>query len=265
MAGKTSIAWTNRTWNPLTGCTRVTAGCDHCYAFAWHDKMYAAYVRNTGIWPNGQTIPEQYAMPFSQVQLLPKRLDEPLHIKEPSMFFVNSMGDFFHHDVPVEYIHQMLDVMRQAHWHTFQILTKRAGRLRHLGPQLDWPSNVWVGVSIENDLVVGRADALRIGAAKAAVRFISAEPLLGPLPSLNLDGVDWLIVGAESGAGARRMQDAWVRDLINRCIMRGIPPFFKQRADSKGHKLEHPLLDGVVWEEFPAINCQARDELEQGA
>lgn len=252
MAGKTSIAWTNATWNPVVGCVRVTAGCDHCYAKALHDKRHIAYLtaqlqhRERG----GYMLPAQYAKPFETIQLMPERLEWPLHQKKPMMIFVNSVSDLFHSDVPDDYIKQVFDVMRKAHWHTFQVLTKRAGRLRHLGPSLEWPSNVWMGVSIELDTLTPRADALRIGAAKAAVRFLSLEPLLGPLPSLNLEQIDWAIAGAESGPGARPMQDDWVRQIRDKCLEAGTAFFFKQRAIN-GKKQEHPLLDGVLWEQFP--------------
>lgn len=255
MSGKTKIGWTERTWNPLTGCSRVTQGCDHCYAFAWHDKMHEQYVRGNGYWSNGKKVSQQYAKPFAEVQLLPTRLNDPLRWKEPAMIFVNSMGDLFHSQVPDDSIRQVFEVMRRAPWHQFQVLTKRAGRLRRLGPKMDWPSNVWMGVSIEQDTLVGRADALRIGAANASLRFISAEPLLGPLPSLDLTNVDWLIVGAESGQGARPMDEAWVREIRDRCVAQGIPRFYKQKTiiDEQGYgrKVELPPLDGVQRAQFP--------------
>ena len=248
MPGKTSIAWTEATWNPTVGCTQVTAGCDHCYARELHRKRYLA------VTVNGAPLPEQYRKPFEEIQLMPGRLEWPLHQKQPKRIFVNSVSDLFHSDVPEDYIRQVFEVMRRAHWHTFQVLTKRAGRLRYLGPRLDWPKNVWMGVSIEEDHLTGRADALRIGAANASVRFLSCEPLLSWLPSLNLTNINWVIAGAESGPGARPMSDEWVRDLRNRCYERGIPFFFKQRAtinNGTGWKQEHPLLDGRRWEQYP--------------
>lgn len=254
MSGKTAIGWTNATWNPVVGCTRVTAGCDHCYAAALHNRRHQAMLA-------GATLPAQYRQPFETIQLLPERLDWPLHQKQPKMIFVNSVSDLLHSAVPDDYIRQVFAVMRCASWHTFQVLTKRAGRLRTLGPTLDWPENVWMGVSIEEDRLSPRADALRIGARKAAVRFISAEPLLGPLPSLNLKDIDWLIAGSESGHGARPMQDAWVRDLRDRCVQRGTAFFFKQRSDASGHKQVHPVLDGRSWEQFPAT----RELVDYGA
>src|SRR5579885_954471 len=201
MTGISSIEWTDATWNPLTGCTRVTAGCDHCYALTLHDMRHEVYQRLNGRYPNGQVMLVQYARPFSEIQLLPDRLAQPLRMKQPRRIFVNSMSDLFHSQVPDAYIFQVFEVMRQAHWHTFQVLTKRAGRLRRLGQRLDWPDNVWIGVSIEEDRLTPRANALR--EVPAAVRFLSCEPLLGPLPSLDLSGIDWLITGGESGPGAR--------------------------------------------------------------
>lgn len=261
MSGITSIEWTSthhpngsvtpgKVWNPLTGCTRVTSGCNFCYAFELHDRRHEAYQRFGGVYPNGTKIPEQYAKPFSDIQLLPQRLDEPLHIKKPTKFFTNSMSDLFHSQVPESYIRQVFETMRKAHWHTFQILTKRAGRLRRLGQQLDWPSNVWMGVSIETDDLTPRADALR--EVPAAVKFLSCEPLLGPLPSLNLEGLDWVIVGGESGKNARPMDIDWVRDMRDKCVGAGVAFFFKQWG-GKTAKYGGREIDGRTWDEFPVV------------
>lgn len=250
--GKTSIEWTSthnddgtvspgKVWNPLTGCTRVTVGCQNCYAFTLHDMRHEAYL-------NGKPMAKQYHKPFNQIQLLPDRLEQPLHVKTPTKYFVNSMSDLFHSDVPDEYIFQVFDTMKRAHWHTFQVLTKRAGRLRRLGKTLDWTENVWMGVSIENDSLTPRADALR--EIPAYVKFLSCEPLLGPLPSLNLDGLDWVIVGGESGHGARPMNVDWVRDLRDRCIIEDVPFFFKQWG-GLNPKSGGRILDGRTWDEYP--------------
>jgi protein gp37 len=258
MSGNSSIEWTQWTWNPVVGCTRVTEGCDHCYAFALHDRRHALYVANGGLWrPDGESMPKQYALPFSVVQLLPERLEQPLHVKQPRLIFVNSMSDLFHSQVPDDYIRRVFDVMRQAHWHIFQILTKRVGRLRRLGPVLDWPPNVWIGTSIENDALTVRADALR--AVPASVRFLSCEPLLGPLPSLSLDGIQWLIVGGESGPDARPMREEWAVDLRDRCFAAGVPFFFKQfggRTSKSGGR----LLQGRTWDQMPGYK-QATGEV----
>ena len=251
MSGKSAIQWTNMSWNPITGCTRVTSGCNHCYAFTLHDRRHAAYEVHQGIYPKtGKPMPEQYAKPFSEIQLLPERLHDPLRIKTPQRFFVNSMSDLFHSQVPEDYIRQIFEVMRKADWHIFQILTKRAGRLRHLGPHLDWPPNVWIGVSIETDLLTSRADALRT--VPAAVRFLSCEPLLGPLPSLRLEEIHWVITGGESGPGARPCDPEWVRDIRDRCIAAGVAFYHKQWG---GHtpKSGGRELDGRIWDEFPQV------------
>jgi protein gp37 len=265
MSGKTAIQWTDRSWNPLTGCTRVLlgaeqnrkpGGCDQCYAFSLHDMRYDAYKRYNGVYPKtGKRMPVQYAKPFSEIQLLPQRLEDPLHVKTPQRFFVNSMSDLFHSDVPDEYIRACFDVMKRAHWHVFQVLTKRAGRLCRLGPKLEWPANVWIGVSIENDLVTPRADALR--SVPASVRFLSCEPLLGPLPSLNLEGLHWLITGGESGPSSRHCDPDWVRDLRDRCVAAGVA-FFHKQWGGRTPKAGGRELDGRTWDQFPV---QAREEI----
>ncbi len=249
MGGTSAIEWTNRTWNPITGCTRVTQGCDHCYAFTLHDQRHAIYQKNEGKWsPAGKPMPLQYSRPFAEVQLLSERLEEPLRDRKPRMIFVNSMSDLFHSAVPDAFIFQVFNVMQRAHWHTFQVLTKRAGRLRHLGPKLAWPANVWMGVSIENDLLTPRADALR--AVPAAVRFLSCEPLLGPLPSLDLTGLHWVIAGGESGRSARPVQREWLTALRDHCQADHVPFFFKQWG-GRTSKAGGRLLDGRTWDGYP--------------
>ena len=251
MSGKTSIAWTNATWNPVVGCTRVSPGCDHCYAFALHDRRHALYQQHAGHWSaEGKAIPRQYALPFDEVQFLEERLTWPLHQRQPLRIFVNSVSDLFHSAVTEDQIQRVFTVIRQAHWHTFQVLTKRAGRLRYLGPQLDWPANLWMGVSIETDDLTPRANALRVGAANAAVRFISAEPLLGALPSLDLTHIDWVITGGESGPGSRPCDPAWVRDLRDRCVADDVAFFHKQWGGATP-KSYGRILDGRTWDEFP--------------
>jgi protein gp37 len=208
------------------------------------------YKSGGGKLPSGQQIPKQYAKPFSEIQLLPERLEQPLHIKQPKMIFVNSMSDLFHSQVPEEYIRQVFAVMQRASWHTFQILTKRAGRLRRLGPQLEWAPNIWMGVSIENDMLTVRGDALR--EVPAAVRFLSCEPLLGPLPSLHLDGIHWVITGGESGPYARPCSPEWVRDIRDRCQAAGVA-FFHKQWGGRTPKAGGRLLDGRTWDEFPHL------------
>jgi len=210
---------------------------------------HEAYKRHGGIYPkNGKPMPRQYARPFAEVQLLPERLEEVLHVRMPQRFFVDSMSDLFHSKIPDTYIAQVFEVMRRAHWHIFQVLTKRGNRLQRLAPALDWPANIWMGVSVENDLLTRRVDQLRN--VPAAVRFLSCEPLLGPLPSLCLDGIDWVITGGESGEDARPCDPAWVREIRDRCVTAGVPFFFKQwggRISKAGGR----ELDGRTWDEMP--------------
>jgi protein gp37 len=226
MAQTSKIEWTEATWNPVTGCTQVSPGCAHCYA-----KTFAERWRDVPDHP--------YEQGFD-LRLWPERLDVPLRWKRPKTIFVNSMSDLFHEEIPLDFIKRVFDSMKAAHWHTFQILTKRERRLAALAEQFDWPPNVWLGVTIENRRFVHRADALR--QVPAAVRFISAEPLLGPLEGLDLDEIDWLIAGGESGPGHRRVDAAWIRDLRDRCAQERVAFFFKQwggsRPKSNGRELD---------------------------
>lgn len=235
MAQASRIEWTEATWNPVTGCTQVSPGCAHCYA-----KTFAERWRG---------IPDH---PYEQgfdLRLWPKRLDVPLRWRKPKTIFVNSMSDLFHEDVPDDFIAAVFSTMRQAHWHTFQVLTKRQSRLEELAPALDWPPNVWMGVSIENRRFIHRADSLRH--VPAAVRFISAEPLLGPLDGLELDGIDWLIAGGESGPRHRRVDAQWIRQLRDSCVEEGVAFFFKQWGGTRP-KANGRILDGQEWNEYPA-------------
>ncbi len=245
----TSIEWTNRTWNPLTGCSRVSDGCRECYAFALHDRRHALYMQNNGLWrPDGPAMPKQYAQPFNTIQLLPERLEQPLHLKKPQKIFVNSMSDLFHKEVPDEYILRVFEVMNRAHWHTFQVLTKRPGRLRRMTSMLPWSSNICIGVSIESDPFTPRADVVR--SLPLSIRMLSLEPLLSALPSLNLEGIDWVITGGESGPNARPCDPEWVREIRDRCVEAGIAFFFKQwggRTSKGGGR----VLDGRTWDHFP--------------
>src|SRR3954451_5679570 len=199
MADGTGIEWTQATWNPVSGCSKVTPGCAHCYA----ERFSLRFGQSREPW-----LPAHAAQ---NVSLHPERLDLPLRWRRPRLIFVNSMSDLFHEEIPLDYIQQVFAVMADAHWHTFQILTKRHERLAELAHDLRWPGNVWMGVSIENRRWVTRADALR--RVPAAVRFISAEPLLGPVDPLDLAEIDWLIAGGESGARHRPVQVEWIRQL----------------------------------------------------
>lgn len=212
MADRSEIEWTEATWNPVTGCNKVSPGCAHCYAEAFAERF--------------RGVPgHPYEQGFD-LRLWPERLDQPLKWKRPRMIFVNSMSDLFHEDIPFDFIERVFDVMGKADHHSFQVLTKRQERLADLAPFLDWHPNVWMGVSIENRRFVHRADNLR--EVPAAVRFISAEPLLGLLDALDLEGIDWLIAGGESGHGHRPVKEEWITDLRERCKLEGVPFFFKQ-------------------------------------
>jgi protein gp37 len=234
MADRSSIEWTEATWNPVTGCSKVSPGCAHCYAETFAER-----------WRGVPGHP--YEQGFD-LKLWPERLEVPLRWRRPRMIFVNSMSDLFHEDIPEDYIGDVFDVMARAHWHTFQILTKRHDRLADLGRRLSWPSNVWMGVSVENRRFVQRA--VRLREVDAAVRFISAEPLLGPLEGLDLTGIDWLIAGGESGPGHRRIDPAWVRALRDRCRDEEVAFFFKQWG-GRFPKAGGRELDGQTWDELP--------------
>ncbi len=236
MATKSSIEWTESTWNPLTGCTKISPGCKHCYAERMSKRLHAMGQPN-------------YANGF-KLTLHPNALEIPLHWKKPQVIFVNSMSDLFHKDVPVDFIQQVFDVMRRADWHTFQVLTKRAERLEELDSQIEWPSNVWMGVSVETQDYTYRIDHLR--RTHAQTKFLSLEPLLGPLPKLNLKGINWVIVGGESGPGARPLLEDWVVDLRDQCKAKHVPFFFKQWGGVQ-KKRAGRLLQGKTWDEMPAL------------
>lgn len=228
------IEWTESTWNPLTGCTKISPGCKNCYAERMAKRLQAMGV-------------EKYREGF-QLALHPEVLEEPLNWNKPQMIFVNSMSDLFHKDVPLDFIQRIFDVMRRAHWHQFQVLTKRTDRLLELDPQIDWPKNVWMGVSVETAAYMHRIDLLR--RTHAAVKFLSLEPLLGPLPGMDLSGIDWVIVGGESGPHVRPIQPEWVRDIRDQCVQANVPFFFKQWGGTNKKKTGR-LLDLRTWDELP--------------
>ena len=236
MAHGSSIEWTESTWNPVTGCTKVSPGCKRCYA-----ERMAIRLKAMGQ-PN-------YARGF-EVALHERVLELPLTWKKPQTVFVNSMSDIFHEQVPEDFIRRVLDVMRRASWHTFQVLTKRAERLETLGQSLDWPTNVWMGVSVETRKYLSRIDRLR--RTPARVKFISFEPLLEGLGVMNLTGVDWAIVGGESGPGARAIDKAWVVEIREQCLAAGVPFFFKQWGGINKKKAGR-LLDGRTWNGLPKV------------
>ncbi len=207
-----SIEWTEATWNPVTGCTKISPGCVNCYAERMALRLQAMGQPN---YDNGFAL-----------KLQPHMLEYPLRWRKPKRIFVNSMSDLFHEDVPEEYVLRVFDVMRRAHWHQFQILTKRADRLAEIDERLDWPENVWMGVSVENQKYCSRIAYLR--GTRAVVKFLSIEPLLGPISSLDLEGIDWVIVGGESGPGARPMRPEWVQETLQCCRDQVVAFFFKQ-------------------------------------
>lgn len=234
MSEKSTIEWTDSTWNPVTGCTKVSPGCKHCYAETFSER-----------WRGVPGHP--YAQGFD-IRLWPNRLDLPLLWKKPRTIFVNSMSDLFHEKVSLAFIQSVFQTMERAWWHTFQILTKRSERLAELVPSLSWPSNVWMGVSIETSEYLWRADHLR--QAPAVVKFLSLEPLLGPLDTLDLSGIHWVIVGGESGPNARPMEADWVKEIRNQCRRQGLPFFFKQWGGVL-KKRNGRVLDGQTWDGMP--------------
>jgi protein gp37 len=234
VADRSKIEWCTATWNPVTGCTKVSPGCAHCYA-----ETFAERWRGVAQHP--------YEQGFD-LRVWPGRLEQPLRWRRPRMIFVNSMSDLFHEDIPNAFVGEVFDVMVEAQHHVFQILTKRHERLAELAPDLPWPPNVWMGVSIENRRFVDRADYLR--QVPAAVRFISAEPLLGSLEGLDLTDIHWLIAGGESGPRHRPVREEWITELRDRCGDEGVAFFFKQwggrRSKTGGRELE-----GRTWDEMP--------------
>jgi protein gp37 len=241
MAQGSGIEWTESTWNPITGCDKVSPGCKHCYAERMAERLQAMGQPN---YRNG-----------FELTLQPQMLELPLRWKKPQTIFVNSMSDLFHKDVSLAYIQRLFGVMLRAHWHRFQVLTKRGDRLAELSPQIDWPPNVWMGVSVENADYIERIDCLR--GTGARVKFLSLEPLLGPMPKLDLRGIDWVIVGGESGPGARAMDPRWVTDLRNQCQRARVPFFFKQWGGTNKKKAGR-LLDGRTWDEMPRDKSHPR-------
>lgn len=243
---KSAIEWTGSTWNPVTGCTKISPGCKHCYAERMAKRLKAMGQPN-------------YATGF-ELALHPRSLELPLTWKKPQTIFVNSMSDLFLDEVPTEFIKQVFDVMRRAHWHTFQVLTKRSERLMTLCPELMWAPNIWMGVSVENADYTCRIDQLR--AIGAEVKFLSMEPLLGPVPALNLEGIDWVIVGGESGPGARPMKEEWVVEIKDQCLRAQVPFFFKQWGGVRKKKAGKEL-QGRTWEQMPKV--RQRQQLMQAA
>lgn len=250
MAEKSAIEWTNSTWNPVTGCDKVSAGCAHCYAERFAERF--------------RGVPGH---PFRQgfdLKLWPSRLELPLSWKTPRTIFVNSMSDLFHKDVPLPFIRRVFEVMKEADWHTFQVLTKRSERLAAVGSRLPWAPNIWMGVSVESDRFTYRIDHLR--QTGAHVKFLSLEPLLGPLPGLDLKGIDWAIVGGESGPGARPMDGTWALEIKRQCVKAKVPFFFKQWG-GVWKKRNGRLLQGRTWDQMPSgwkVPSASKDSKKSG-
>lgn len=244
MTSKSKIEWTESTWNPMTGCTKVSAGCKHCYAETMANRLKAM---GTPGYDNG-----------FELSLMPDRLQEPLNRKKPTIYFVNSMSDLFHENVPRDYIEQVFQVIEQANWHTFQILTKRAERMSSFFFGKKVPTNAWMGVSVENKKYgVPRIDHLR--RIDASIRFLSVEPLLEDVGELNLNNIHWVIVGGESGAKARPMKKEWVESIQAQCQTEDVAFFFKQwggwGADGvkRAKQANGRELNGKVWDEMPEL------------
>lgn len=251
MGANTSIEWAESTWNPITGCDKISPGCKFCYAERMSKRLKAMGQPN---YQNG-----------FEVALHERMLELPLKWKKPQRIFVNSMSDLFHKDVPVEYILRVFDVMNRAHWHQFQILTKRSERAAELDHVLPWAPNIWMGVSVENGAYRWRIDDLR--KTRAHVKFLSVEPLIGPVAPLDLAGIDWIIAGGESGPGARPLAPEWIRDLRDECVEKHVAFFFKHWGGAVKKKNDR-LLDGRTWDEIPGERGPAsagRETLESEA
>jgi protein gp37 len=236
MSYRSSIEWTDATWNPIVGCTKISPGCKNCYA---------------------ETLAERFrgvpGHPFERgfdLRLVPEKLSDPLAWRTPRKIFTCSMSDVFHERVPLEYVRQIFDVMNSASWHIFQVLTKRSARLAQLSDSFEWTRNIWMGVSVEN---AGYTQRVRdLITVPAAVHFLSLEPLLGPVPDLPLEGIDWVIVGGESGLKARPMEVGWAREIQEQCNKAGVPFFLKQLGGRRAKRGgEDAILDGRQWHEFP--------------
>jgi len=243
MSTATAIEWTEVTWNPTTGCDRISPGCDHCYALALAGRLKAMGSAKYQLDGDPRT-----SGPGFGLTVHPGALDIPRRWREPRMIFVNSMSDLFHAQVPISFVRDVLVVIADTPHHTYQLLTKRARRLRRLAGDLEWPPNLWVGVSVEHAQALDRVEDLR--QVPAAVRFLSCEPMLGPLGEIDLQGIDWVIAGGESGRRARPVDPAWIRQVRDHTTAAGVPFFFKQwggRTARSGGR----LLDGRTWDEYP--------------
>ena len=236
MGNESKIEWTESTWNPVTGCTKISSGCKNCYAERMAKRLHAMGQKN---YRNG-----------FKLTCHPESLNLPLCWKKPQVIFVNSMSDLFHEGVPLEFIEAVFSTMRQADYHLFQVLTKRSERLAELSPILDWPENVWMGVTVESPEYRNRIDNLR--STSACIKFLSLEPLLDDLGNLDLLGIDWVIVGGESGPSARPMNIDWVRNIRDQSLDQQVPFFFKQWGGVHKKKAGR-ILDGRTWDQMPSL------------
>ncbi|GAA1817431.1 phage Gp37/Gp68 family protein [Actinomadura chokoriensis] len=245
MATRSAIEWTEVTWNPTTGCDKISDGCDNCYALALAKRLKAMGVEKYQADGDPRT-----SGPGFGVTTHPDSLRQPYTWRSPRLVFVNSMSDLFHARVPLAFVRQVFGVIADTPQHTYQVLTKRSARLRKIACQLDWPENLWMGVSVENAEAMSRVDDLRT--VPAAVRFLSCEPLIGPLTGLNLDGIGWVIAGGESGPGHRPLDSAWVEEIRDDCLTAKVPFFFKQWG-GRTPKAAGRELDGRHWDQMPAL------------
>jgi protein gp37 len=248
MATNSHIEWTEMTWNPVTGCTKISQGCKNCYAERLAKRLYGMGM-------------DRYRNAFN-VTLHHDLVELPLRWRQHRVIFVNSMSDLFHPDVPLEFIQSVFNTMRLCPQHTFQVLTKRSDRLVEVSRQLPWPDNVWMGVSVEDDRVLQRIHDLR--RVPAAIRFLSIEPLIGPLPNLPLDNIHWVIVGGESGPGARPMEVEWVQDIREQCERSQLAFFFKQWGGTRKN-ITGRLLNGRTYDDMPSRSIRTSDEAKAQA
>ncbi len=235
----TSIEWTDSTWNPTSGCTKISSGCKNCYAERMTKRLT---LMGSAKYRDG-----------FKVRTHPSTLDEPYTWSKPRTVFVNSMSDLFHEDVPLEFIQRVFRVMNDNPQHTFQVLTKRSELLRKYSTELNWTENIWMGVSVEDEIVISRIDHLRT--VPASIKFLSIEPLIGRISNINLSLIDWVIVGGESGPGARPIKEEWVTEIRDQCLIHGVPFFFKQWGGTNKKKAGR-LLDGRIWDQMPALQTQ---------
>lgn len=236
MSAISTIEWTDASWNPVSGCTQLSPGCDHCYALRFAER-----------WRGVPGHP--YEQGFD-LKIWPERLELPLHWRKPRKIFVNSMSDLFHDSIPDDFIFQVFEVMERADWHIFQVLTKRPRRMAKLATKLPWPNHIWAGTSVELDRYAWRANSC-LRQVPAKVKFVSAEPLLGPLPSLQLDHLQWVITGGESGPSARPCEFDWVRELRDRSVEADVA-FFHKQWGGRTPKANGRELDGRTWDEYPS-------------